>query len=293
MSKNYGKTILDIRNAKNVSVKNLISGIIGRTAYSNFVNDKNCTSVDTFMKLLNRLHVSYSEFQFIANGLELDQGQKLIIELQKTVARGDVSSIKKILEKAINYCYVYEGDERYHHLACITQLMLDRLQQVTLNFQAKKIITDYLTKCETWTHYELVIFNNVMFIFSIDQIRIFRQRVLHNLEKYQNLRVYGSESFRVLINMLMIFIDHQVEQDIKVMMGLINNYQLNDDMLFEKNLRLYFVGILKLIQGNQLKEGISQIKRSLSIFADLGACNYKHSLARYLQQVIKIYQIEI
>lgn len=75
-----------------------------------------------------------------------------------------------------------------------------------------------------------------------------RKRVIHNLEKYQNLRVYGSESFRVLINMLMVFIEKQSYQDIRITMGLINNYKLNEDMLFEETLRLYFSGILNLIE---------------------------------------------
>ena len=264
MEENYGKIVSNIRTAKGVPIGKLISGVCSRTAYRNFVMNQTGTSVDNFMRLLAKLHVSYTEFKYIANGFETDYEQRFVIDLQKAIAQGNLKRLDALLQRTLNYCAIYENDEKYRHLACITQLTIDKMKGNQLDENARQVVTNYLIRCETWTHYELMMFNNAMFAFSLDQIRMFREKVIHNLEKYQNLRVYGSESFRVLINMLMVFIESRSHRDIRIMMGLINNYQLNEDMLFEETLRLYFTGILDLI-NQRISVGMTKVKQALEV----------------------------
>lgn len=292
MEENYGKVISNIRISKGVSIGKLISGICGRTAYRNFVMNRTRTSVDNFMKFLAKLHVSYTEFKYIADGFETSYEQQFVIDLQKAIAQGDLEQLDALLQRTLNYCAIYENDEKYRHLACITQLTINKLKCEPLDEKSHQVVTNYLIGCETWTHYELMMFNNVMFAFSLDQIRMFRGKVIHNLEKYQNLRVYGSESFRVLINMLMVFIESQSYRDIRIMMGLINNYQLNEDMLFEETLRLYFSGVLDLI-NQEISIGMTKINQALEVLSILNAKNYHQNLKQYLEQIILKYDLDV
>lgn len=292
MEENYGKIVSNIRIAKGVPIGKLISGICSRTAYGNFVMNRTGTSVDNFMKLLAKLHVSYTEFKYIANGFETDYEQRFVIDLQKAIAQGDLKRLDALLQRTLNYCAIYENDEKYRHLACITQLTINKVKGEPLDEDARQVVTDYLIECETWTHYELMMFNNAMFAFSFDQIRMFREKVIHNLEKYQNLRVYGSESFRVLINMLMVFIESRSYRDIRIMMGLINNYQLNEDMLFEETLRLYFTGILDLI-NQKIPAGLTKVEQALEVLSILNAKDYHQNLKQYLEQIILKYDLDI
>ncbi len=244
------------------------------------------------MRLLAKLHVSYTEFKYIANGFETDYEQRFVIDLQKAIAQGNLKRLDALLQRTLNYCAIYENDEKYRHLACITQLTIDKMKGNQLDENARQVVTNYLIRCETWTHYELMMFNNAMFAFSLDQIRMFREKVIHNLEKYQNLRVYGSESFRVLINMLMVFIESRSHRDIRIMMGLINNYQLNEDMLFEETLRLYFTGILDLI-NQRISVGMTKVKQALEVLSILNAKDYHQNLKQYLEQIILKYDLDI
>ena len=244
------------------------------------------------MKLLAKLHVSYTEFKYIANGFETDYEQRFVIDLQRAIAQGNLERLDSLLQRTLNYCAIYEDDEKYRHLACITQLTIDKMKGDRLDENARQVVTNYLIRCETWTHYELMMFNNAMFAFSLDQIRMFREKVIHNLEKYQNLRVYGSESFRVLINMLMVFIESQSYRDIRIMMGLINNYQLNEDMLFEETLRLYFTGILDLI-NQRIPAGMTKVDQALEVLSILNAKDYHQNLKQYLDQIILKYDLDV
>lgn len=292
MEENYGKIVSNIRIAKGVPIGKLISGICSRTAYGNFVMNRTRTSVDNFMKLLAKLHVSYTEFKYIANGFETDYEQQFVMDLQKAIAQNDLEQLDALLQRVLNYSAIYENDEKYQHLVWITQLTIDKMKGVQLDENVRQKVANYLIKCETWTHYELMMFNNAMFAFSLDQIRAFREKVIHNLEKYQNLRVYGSESFRVLINMLMVFIENQSYRDIRIMMGLINNYQLNEDMLFEKTLRLYFTGILDLI-NQKIPAGLTKVEQAFEVLSILNAKDYHQNLKQYLEQIILKYDLDI
>ena len=292
MEENYGKIVSNIRTAKGVPIGKLISGVCSRTAYRNFVMNQTGTSVDNFMRLLAKLHVSYTEFKYIANGFETDYEQRFVTDLQRAIAQGNLERLDSLLQRILNYCVIYENDEKYRHLACITQLTIDKMKGNQLDENARQVVTNYLIRCETWTHYELMMFNNAMFAFSLDQIRMFREKVIHNLEKYQNLRVYGSESFRVLINMLMVFIESRSHRDIRIMMGLINNYQLNEDMLFEETLRLYFTGILDLI-NQRISVGMTKVKQALEVLSILNAKDYHQNLKQYLDQIILKYDLDV
>ena len=292
MEENYGKIVSNIRTAKGVPIGKLISGVCSRTAYRNFVMNQTGTSVDNFMRLLAKLHVSYTEFKYIANGFETDYEQRFVTDLQRAIAQGNLERLDSLLQRILNYCVIYENDEKYRHLACITQLTIDKMKGNRLDENARQVVTNYLIRCETWTHYELMMFNNAMFAFSLDQIRMFREKVTHNLEKYQNLRVYGSESFRVLINMLMVFIESRSHRDIRIMMGLINNYQLNEDMLFEETLRLYFTGILDLI-NQRISVGMTKVKQALEVLSILNAKDYHQNLKQYLDQIILKYDLDV
>ena len=292
MEENYGKIVSNIRTAKGVPIGKLISGVCSRTAYRNFVMNQTGTSVDNFMRLLAKLHVSYTEFKYIANGFETDYEQRFVTDLQRAIAQGNLERLDSLLQRILNYCVIYENDEKYRHLACITQLTIDKMKGNRLDENARQVVTNYLIRCETWTHYELMMFNNAMFAFSLDQIRAFREKVIHNLEKYQNLRVYGSESFRVLINMLMVFIESRSHRDIRIMMGLINNYQLNEDMLFEETLRLYFTGILDLI-NQRISVGMTKVKQALEVLSVLNAKDYHQNLKQYLDQIILKYDLDV
>ena len=292
MEENYGKIVSNIRTAKGVQIGKLISGVCSRTAYRNFVMNQTGTSVDNFMRLLAKLHVSYTEFKYIANGFETDYEQRFVTDLQRTIAQGNLERLDSLLQRILNYCVIYENDEKYRHLACITQLTIDKMKGNRLDENASQVVTNYLIRCEAWIHYELMMFNTAMFAFSLDQIRMFREKMIHNLEKYQNLRVYGSESFRVLINMLMIFIESRSHLDIRIMMGLINNYQLNEDMLFEETLRLYFTGILDLI-NQRISVGMTKVKQVLEVLSILNAKDYHQNLKQYLDQIILKYDLDV
>lgn len=288
-STNYGQTISNIRKSKNIAVKNIICNTMTKASYSRFVSGKSRTSVDNFLCLLDNLHITFDEFLCIHNGYSMDQHQELLLQIQEATHKHDIGKLKEILDNIKNICLSSEYDESYKHLACCTQLIIDRLSNKSFESQAKQIIVDYLFNNESWTHYELTLFNNVMFIFNDEEINLFYKRVIHNVEKYQSLRIYGSEAFRIITNVFMLYVDrHNIKQAL-ILITEINKYDLKDDMLFERTLRNYFNGIIKLIRNDN--SGILKIQNSLDILKELNSDQYYSVLKRYYEHVCDIYNI--
>lgn len=284
----FGKTISYIRKEKNIPVKNLIDNKMSRASYTRFTEGKNHTSINNFVALLDGLHITFEEFLYINRGFETADIYRILNKTYELFLNHQIDDLRNLLNKVITYI----KDNKVHnliHTACIIRLTLDVLEKKSYNIGAKNIIRDYLLKCEIWTHYELVIFNNIMFIFDIDTINILSKRVLHNLEKYQNMRGYGSESFRSLINILTIYINNKELRRAEKMLSTIENFSLGKDMLFEKNIRQLYIGLVSLLTGNQ--NGKEKIINAMNVFKFTNSNEYFNFYKNYLTNTAHKYNL--
>ena len=155
MEENYGKIVSNIRTAKGVPIGKLISGVCSRTAYRNFVMNQTGTSVDNFMRLLAKLHVSYTEFKYIANGFETDYEQRFVIDLQKAIAQGNLKRLDALLQRTLNYCAIYENDEKYSLKMAANQLngaFTPFLIWTTIDYTETKDIYEWISYDEKNTY---------------------------------------------------------------------------------------------------------------------------------------------
>lgn len=282
----WGSTLSSIRKSKNIPINKVIGNHLTRSAYSRFASGKTNTSVDNFAYMLQNLHVSFEEFNYIKNQYEPDKYQLLLKKAQIATYQQNIDQLKAIMKKFRSYAQI-TGDTEPLHLYCIVKLTINKLQKDTYDPEAKQIITNYLIQCESWSHYELVLFNNVMFIFNLKLITVMKKKVLHNLEKYQNLRSYGSESFRVLINILSLLLDNKNIKEALILNNEMEDFPLRADMFFEQTLKMYFKGLLKLIEYNEPKN--KELIESLKIMKSISEKDYYVSFNLYLQKIKSLY----
>lgn len=284
----FGKTISYIRKEKAIPVKEVIGTQLTRSAYSRFASGQTQTSIENFSFMLSNLHVNFEEFEYIRNEYEPSRYQKFLIRAQKAAHRQNTEELKYIFEKLNNYAQI-NNETVPLHLACIVKLTINKIKGEKYDQQAREILTNYLRFCESWTHYELVLFNNAMFIFDLSLVKIMKRKVIHNLEKYQNLRSYGSESFRVLVNILTLLIDKHNFNEAVLLADEIEEFHLRDDMFFERTLRMYFMGIIQMIR--QKKSQNNLLEKSMNVLRILSDGEYYKTLLTYIKHVQKMYKI--
>lgn len=285
---NYGETISIIRKSKNISVQDTIQGIMSRASFERLSNDQTQTSVSNFVGLLSNLHVSFEEFMYIKNGYSLDPNQILLKDIYKQYLEKNISNLKFLQDSLLKDS---SKDITKRHNYCLITLCLNVLNNESYDEKAKKTIESYLINCETWTHYELILFNNAMPIFNTEVLNILIKRAVNNIEKYQNLRAYGSESFRIITNALIIFLDRKETAFSYQLIKDLETFDLTDDMIFEKITFKFFKGIIYLINHN--KKGSNLVNDSLKALKYASSNTYYNLYLNLFKKFDELYGFNI
>ena len=271
----FGKAISNIRRNKHISIQQITNNTITKSSYNRFVNGETQPSINSFLTLLQNLHVSFEEFLYISRGYKPDYFNEIAMQIRDATITRNIPLMQEIHATISTYAQQNPNNQTYLHLKCVTTLILNSLQNEPLDQESKKILLNYLLKCDVWTHYEHTLFNSVIFIFEPSAVNAMEKRIIRNLDSYELMLIYGNESFRSLCVILAFDISHQdLMAAIKVVSKLAN-FSLHADMLFEKTLYKLFSGIVFLLSGQSIglqniKEAIEIIIPAPDVFAVLG-----------------------
>ncbi|HHH5440753.1 TPA: Rgg/GadR/MutR family transcriptional regulator [Streptococcus pyogenes] len=247
-----GETVEFIRHSKNISIKQVCGDYLTRQTYYRFIKNNLDISSKKLLYILDNLNVNVDEFLFISNNFK-------------------------------QYKEFIDMDTAKHYFECRN---IDGLNHILDSYKDSKSTKEknlFALVIETWSHYETVLFNNCMFIFESCFIEMVFSKVILNLDKYNTLRYYGNESIRMFVNMLILFIQRQEYDKASEILAKIEDYQLNDDCLYERCCVSFFDGIIGLING---KEGAEQkCVQILEIFQLLNCKTIHHMFQTYLEAI--------
>ena len=283
----FGKAISNIRRNKHISIQQITNNTITKSSYNRFVNGETQSSVNSFLTLLQNLHVSFEEFLYISRGYKPDYFNEIAMQIRDATITRNIPLMQEIHATISTYAQQNPNNQTYLHLKCVTTLILNSLQNEPLDQESKKILLNYLLKCDVWTHYEHTLFNSVIFIFEPSAVNAMEKRIIRNLDSYELMHIYGNESFRSLCVILAFDISHQdLMAAIKVVSKLAN-FSLHADMLFEKTLYKLFSGIVFLLSGQSI--GLQNIKEAIQIMQLTDSKDYLKATFAFIKDVCQIY----
>lgn len=255
----YGPTILDIRKAKKISLKNLLQDQMTPSSYSRFVDGKTETSVNNFVALLENLNVTFDEYLYINNGYQNSRYDQLYRKLTTALKADDAPAL----------------------------IVLNHVQGDPLNPTARENLVKYLINCETWTHYEIMIFYNFIFIFDVETVIVIQKRLIRVISRYDNLRLYGSEPFRTLVKITMFYLEHgKVLEALESLMDL-RDFDIQEEFLFERTMYKFVAGETYTITNTNR---IKAIDDALNIFQAAGSTHQVNRLVDHIKLVVKANQ---
>lgn len=233
--------------------------------------------------MLDNLNVSSDEFFFIKNDLKKEQYLEYMIDIRKAYEMKDKRQLLVIKEN----CCVYEKRDqiKFIHLSMLIDLLVNKLDNVPSS--KKNGLVMYLVKIETWTKYEMVLFNNCMYAFDESMIDLIAKKITLKLSLYENFQNYGNEAFRLLTNVYMYFLERKNFSKLIVIMKSLEEQRLTEDCLYEKNTLLFIKGIHQMILGNKV-EGTDKIEKALEIFEVLEAKRACYMFNKLYQFVLEI-----
>ncbi|HGN5972850.1 TPA: quorum-sensing system transcriptional regulator RopB/Rgg1 [Streptococcus pyogenes] len=273
-----GETVEFIRHSKNISIKQVCGDYLTRQTYYRFIKNNLDISSKKLLYILDNLNVNVDEFLFIISNNFKQYKEFIDMDTAKHYFEcRNIEGLNHILDS-----YKDSKSTKEKNLFALVKVLLATLTEEDC-LTERTYLSNYLINIETWSHYETVLFNNCMFIFESCFIEMVFSKVILNLDKYNTLRYYGNESIRMFVNMLILFIQRQEYDKASEILAKIEDYQLNDDCLYERCCVSFFDGIIGLING---KEGAEQkCVQILEIFQLLNCKTIHHMFQTYLEAI--------
>ena len=235
---NFGAVLKDIRISKNFRLKDLSCNEISESTISRFENGITKLSINHFYILLNRLGISFSEFEELVH-CYYSKKECLFEELEHAVNSSDIFLLQELVDK-IELKQKQEKILCNYHIKLIAEQQINRLANLPYNsvfFMNTKTIsllyrivikkTRHFLKTDTGTHKIIPLY-------------------LFNLEMLLKNNLLDSAQF---------FIDD------------LENLLTRQGYYFEKNYLLFLRGIY-LIKTNQIELGKKECSKAMRIFKE-------------------------
>jgi transcriptional regulator with XRE-family HTH domain len=174
---NYGTIIRSIREEKGLSQKYIYEGIVSRQAYYLIESNLSIPSLDNFLKILERLNISFNDFLYLLNSEHFPSDKELYDKLILLKAKNDSQSFKTFIQQMEN-SFLDTSNEKYRHFSCIakaTFLYLFPSDSDKNNHELEHFIEpikNYLLEIETWYLYELRLLHLSLFGFSLKNLEV-------------------------------------------------------------------------------------------------------------------------
>ena len=259
-----------VRKLKGISISEICGDEVSRSVYDRFVKNEADTTVSKLTYFLDRINLDYDELKIFNYPENVNEINHMMKEIQTAFLAKDTDELLRIA----NFCKVRQSNpcKRDENLISLCELLVARLKGEPFD-AVETNVYQYLINSHTWTHYELVLFNNCMFIFTPDFVDLILERAIMSLSMYKDSKDGRSESFRMLVNAIVYFIQSGERTDAWKYLEKMDEFHLDEDMYFETNLRLFLQGIWETLRGKE--EGKIKVKQSLMICEYLSSKQYK------------------
>ncbi|HDX9579393.1 TPA: helix-turn-helix transcriptional regulator [Bacillus pseudomycoides] len=241
----YGHTMKQIRKMKGFTQKEVYTGIVSKTFYSDFEAGKYSVSIKKFEGLLQSLNVSFDEFMYFYNQNDLSDSRKLDKKIDELYKKGKFDELFAIYErhfsnqvKEIRYLAA-----KAYLLVLITHTNFYKLSRDPFI----EILAD-LENAKMWTLNEIKLAKLVLLSIpekELDRSNKLFARIKKELTKYKifDKKVYFEELADLFFNRIQSLL---ILNDIKSSKEVLNEYSLTIQSSDNMNLciQLQFISIL-------------------------------------------------
>ena len=282
-----GELIKSLRLERQLTQANLAEGITTRPTLASIENRNNSIDFDILLNILNRLNIRIEEFIFLLQGGFHSTKQTLYAEVySEYYSKGYIS------EKLENKLLIkYEEKNDFFYIALYTQMLGIRLRkQEKISLEEEKqlntniaLLKNHLNIVTNWSHMELALFTNCLYLFEDSYIQAVYKRVLKKILSRKKLRLYHDDILVFFLNCIKLFLERDQLLLVKYFLEELKKELTQKDQLYEKTLYEFYQAILDIRMGEtNSEERIIQILNYLNFLEE-------KSLAQALTDEFKKY----
>ena len=262
---NFGAVLKDIRISKNFRLKDLSCNEISESTISRFENGITKLSINHFYILLNRLGISFSEFEELVH-CYYSKKECLFEELEHAVNSSDIFLLQELVNK-IELKQKQEKSLCNYHIKLIAEQQINRLANLPYNSSKCNEIIKYLLSVDTWMEYELKIFYNSVFFMNTKTIKLLYRIVIKKTRHFLKTDTGAHKVIPLYLFNLEMLLKNNLLDSAQFFIDDLENLLTRQRYYFEKNYLLFLRGIY-LIKTNQIELGKKECSKAMRIFKE-------------------------
>nr|WP_243430490.1 hypothetical protein [Enterococcus sp. DIV2402] len=114
-------------------------------------------------------------------------------------------------------------------------------------------IQNYLGRCDTWNYYEIALFNNILFTFTLEDAVLLGHRLVLSLRKKQKIKSISDEDVLILINLISYCLEENAEVAAHKLLNEVSTLSISEFSAYSRIMILWINTIFK-IKYNQAPE---------------------------------------
>lgn len=241
----YGHTMKQIRKMKGFTQKEVYTGIVSKTFYSDFEAGKYSVSIEKFEGLLQNLNVSFDEFMYFYNQNDLSDSRKLDKKIDELYKKGKFDELFAIYERHFSN---HVKEIRYLAAKAYLLVLITHTNFYKLSRDPFIEILADLENAKMWTLNEIKLAKLVLLSIpekELDRSNKLFARIKKEITKYEKFdkKVYFEELADLFFNRIQSLL---ILNDIKSSKEVLNEYSLTIQSSDNMNLciQLQFISIL-------------------------------------------------
>lgn len=252
-----GQTFKYFRKTKHITLKEASREIVSVPFLSRFENGRADISATHLIKLLNRINVQLSEFEFLyqkSNIREFDQ----LPAFQHAYQNGDIEKLKE---------YLFKWQKKPGKFATLQSLQL-KLMLVTLGSGKiteveLSMLVDYFQTIDNWTFYELYLFGHAIpFLKTSVMLNLFlelqEKEIIYDDFRHDNFSMF----FYIYNNVILCLLaNNQLNEASLLIKKLEDRFNKQEKDYYHRTRILNLKGIMLYLQGHK-GDGLKLIKRA-------------------------------
>lgn len=283
---NYGKEFKKIRLEKQLTIAETASGIMSISLLSKFERGLCEITVAKFVKILERVNVTLSEFDMIVSNFEKSRMNQLLDSLHEAYSKKEFDKVEDIVNSEFTL-WKNSQNIRHRYNYIMLSIVYDELTDKKLTNQNDiELLTDYLFSIDDWTHYELILYGNSVAGLKFDAMVLLSSELIRKTKYFQNNETHRKMIAQTLLNSaITCLMKNELEKSLKFQND-VSQLLTSDYYLHERNVLLYCKGVYLYKKGD-IDEGTKKIDTAIYIFEQLGYNHLATNFSLFFEDIKK------
>ena len=267
-----GKVFKELRESRNISLREATGGRFSTSMLSRFENGQNGISAEKLLIALENIYTSMEELLFLARGFQYDTDSELRKEITAVLDPKNIAPLEDLYRKEYQK-HAHSQNKQKHILNAIIikSYMKSMDETVELTAEEGKVLHDYLFSTEIWGNYELNLFSVSSPLLSVSLFTRYVREMVRKSDFLMETKGNRNLFHTMLLNGFLASIECEEFTNAYYFKGVIEEHFYKENETYFRIVYLWAEGLLDSKQG-RVKEGQKKMEDAVRIFEML-SCN--------------------